>query len=282
MRPDAQFVWARDLQLASHAIQRVMAEPSATQPSGPKEQQIAGAVETLAAARQAAAPGVAKAEPPQIEAARQQLRELAGENANAGIFQRNENAAMDATAAVVSKMFDIARQFDRRETTQPGATTAPANSSGSAQQSLSAAQQLDELSTLERALQETTAKAKSDPDGRIADEQDALADQIEKIRRERSPELGEDNAGDFNSRNKAMAAVRAMQQRAAALPQQFAEARQARGRRAAGPRRRRGSATRAEGVRDGCGRNGRSRRRRSRKAHRSEFGKFYGLSVAAV
>jgi hypothetical protein len=220
LRPDAQFVWARDLQLASHAVQRLSNEPSATQPSSAKAQQLAQAVEQLAAAHQASKAQPAALASPQAEAARQQLRDLAGEGESAGAFQRNENATMDATAAAVSKQFDVAKQIDV-------ATTAPANSSGSPQQALGAAQKLDELATLQKALETETKAANPDIQMRLAQQQDALADRIEEIRRKRSPELGEDNAGDFNSRNKAMAAVRAMQQRAAALPQQFADAQKA-------------------------------------------------------
>ncbi len=227
LRPDAHFVWARDLQLASHAVQHLSAEASAAQPSAPKDQQVVQAVETLAHAHEAtknAPPAPPSAE---SEAARQQLRALAGESEGDGSLQRNENATMDATAAAVSKKFDAAKAIDRGATTSPGSTTLPANSSGPAEQSLGAAQQLDELETVEKTLREETLKATSDTQARLAQQQDQLADRIEEIRRQRSPELGEDSAGDFNSRNKAMAAVRAMQQRAAALPQQFEEAQKA-------------------------------------------------------
>ncbi|HTL29148.1 MAG TPA: hypothetical protein VL282_08005, partial [Tepidisphaeraceae bacterium] len=201
LRPDAQFVWARDLQLASHAVQRVSADQSTTQPGAPKERSIAEATEVLARAHAAAKTGEVPAPTPQANAAREQLRELAGESqqASGGDSQRNENATLDATAAVVSKMFDIARQLDLHSVTQPGATTEPVNSSGSAQQSAGAAQRLDELAAVEKSLQEDTTKAESDEQGRLARRQDELADRIEEIRRQRSPELGEDNAGDFNS-----------------------------------------------------------------------------------
>jgi hypothetical protein len=228
LRPDAQFVWARDLQLASHAIQRVGESQSATQPSAQKEQTIVSALETLAQAHVASNGAISPPSTPQADAARDTLRQLAGEDETPGTFGRNENATMDASAAAVSKRYDAARQIDRNGTgDETGvATTEPANSSGSAEQSLGAAQQLDALQAQEKSLAAETGANQDDPQA-LARQQDALADQIEEIRRQRSPELGEDNAGDFNSRNKAMAAVRAMQQRAAALPQQFAEARKA-------------------------------------------------------
>jgi hypothetical protein len=227
LRPDAQFVWARDLQLASHAVQKLAGEPSATQPAAPREQQVAQAVEQLAKAHEAAKATPTAPASAESETAREKLRELAGESATAGEFQRNENATMDATAAAVSKKFDVAQRLDRGETSSNIPTTLPANSSGSPQQVLSDAQRLDELATLQKTLETETKSANSDIQARLAQQQDALADRIEEIRRKRSPELGEDSAGDFNSRNKAMAAVRAMQQRAAALPQQFADAQKA-------------------------------------------------------
>jgi hypothetical protein len=255
IRPDADLLWARDLDLASRAAGAIAAGGRVT-PGKP----LAGLLDRFVTAMrtlnqtgrrertESASPADAANLRQAAGKARQQLSELAGDVAVAGTATTRpafgpgderqhdaENLALAASAAAASHQYDQAAALDdalqrrlesmarRSPTTAPGDGEATPNDRLAhlrlmIQREMITARQIDDIDQTQEHLRQIAATPGA---AELAGQQQGVADQIAQVAQQRdSQEIA--LADPFHGRDKAAAVVLAAQEKLSAIPQELA------------------------------------------------------------
>lgn len=217
LRPDADLQRAADLNLASRAAQAIWLMSQDPQNRATADRARREFVQAFAdlEKQQARAEGTPDQE--RAKQARQQLAQFAGEADDAAPAgpsdPRMRDLAMEANAEMANRRYDRASELQRRMALEQQQAIEAA-------EALREAQQADELAQMQQALREELQASQA--------EAMALAQRQREVARRIAAQMGEAEepaaGAPKDSRREAMAAIQAVQERLAQMPQQLQDA----------------------------------------------------------
>jgi hypothetical protein len=223
-RAEGNLLRARDLNLASRAAQAIWttsqdADPKSRQMADDARKQFAGALEDVEKHDAAAAKPNVEPEPAVVQAAgaaREKMAKWAGdtdpvtgpEDAKAG-DDRNRDLAMEANAEMAQRRYDRASELQKRMAMEQ-------DQAAEAGQAMQEAQVADQLAQKQDTLRDQVVAAQGDA-GQLAQQQREMAKQIDAQARADEAQLPRD------TRQEALTAIQAVQERLAQMPQQLQE-----------------------------------------------------------
>lgn len=225
VRPDSDLQRAADLNLAARASQAIWLMSQDPQNRAVADRTRHEFVQALAELekQQVRSANAAPADRQRAAQARRQLAQFAGESdemdgpaANGPDDPRMRDIAMEANAEMANHRYDRAAELQRRMAMEQ-------QQAAQAAQSLQEAQQTDRLEQLQDSLREELPVS----EGEAA----ALAQRQRDVARRIAAQMGDRDKGDgslpHDSRRDAMAAIQAVQERLAQMPQQLQDTAQA-------------------------------------------------------